>query len=247
MKFCRFRGRRRRTRDGAFPGVQQSRSSAGGRARWRLLADEGGFSLTEMLVTAAMLVVILTAVMGLFSSSNRIGQSDLARDQALNDQTVGFSRMVNEIRQAYQVNCPSAGCGSNATSTSIDFDERIYESGVQKDRRVAYNCGAVQPGVAGQYECVRYETAATDTTDAVPLSSSCTTCTATIVIQNIVNTNVFSGLTTGTSGSGAVRWASGTATIDSPANGALSSHVSPFKHDIVLSQSFSMPQLQFGQ
>lgn len=200
-----------------------------------------------MLVTTAMLAVILTATLGLFTSSNRIGQSDLARDQALSEQTVAFSRMVNEIRQAYQINCPSGGCTNNTTSTSIDFDERIYESGAQTDRRVAYNCSVAQPGVSGQYECVRYETAATDVADAVPLSSSCGTCTATIVIQRIVNTPVFSALTTGTSGSGAVRWVSGTATVYSPANGTLSSNVSAFKHDIILNQAFSMPQLQFGQ
>jgi prepilin-type N-terminal cleavage/methylation domain-containing protein len=212
-----------------------------------VLTDERGFSLVEMLVTASMLVLILTATLGLFSSSSRIGQSDLARDQALNDQTAAFSRMVNEIRQAYAINCPSGGCTSAATSTSIDFDERVYESGAQADRRVAYNCGVAQPGVTGQYECVRYEAAATDTTDAVPLSSNCSTCTSTVVIQNVVNTPVFSGLTTGTSGSGTVRWVSGQATIYTPANGALSSKVSPYKHDIILSQSFSMPQLQFGQ
>jgi type II secretory pathway pseudopilin PulG len=216
-------------------------------ARCRVLAGEGGFTLIEMLVTASMLVLILTATLGLFTSSNRIGTSDLARDQALNDQTTAFSRMVNEIRQAYQINCPTGGCSNAATSTSIDFDERIYKSGAQADRRVAYNCGVAQPGVTGQYECVRYETDATDASDAVPLSASCSTCTSTIVIQNVVNTPVFSSLTTGTSGSGAVRWVSGQATIYTPANGALSSKVSPFKHDIILNQSFSMPQLQFGQ
>ena len=247
---CRFRGMRRRTHDRARHGVfapGRVPNLLRSRADRRTLADESGFTLIEMLVTASMLVLILTATLGLFSSSNRIGQSDLARDQALNDQTVAFSRMVSEIRQAYQINCPSGGCGSSATATAIDFDERIYESGAQADRRVAYNCGVAQPGVTGQYECVRYETAATDTTDAVPLSASCTTCTSTVVIQNVVNTPVFSSLTTGTSGSGSVRWVSGQATVYTPSNGALSSKVSPFKSDIVFNQSFSMPQLQFGQ
>jgi Tfp pilus assembly protein PilW len=239
LKICRFRGRRRRT---------PCRTRQGGlRERWRAIRGEGGIGLVELLVATAMLAVILTATIGLFASTNTIGQSDLGRAQALNEQTGAFSRMVYEIRQAYGINCPTGGCTNNATSTSIDFNERIYESGAQADRRVAYNCSVAQPGVSGQYECVRYETAATDTTDAVPLSSSCSTCTATVVIQRVVNTPVFSALTTGTSGSGAVRWVSGSATVYTPANGTLSSNVSTYKHDIILSQAFSMPQLQFGQ
>ena len=210
-------------------------------------AEERGFTLIEVIVTAALLAIILTAILGLFNNSYRIGQSDLARDQALNEQNVAFSRMVNEIRQAYAINCPTGGCSNNATSTSIDFDERIYENGAQSDRRVAYNCTIAQPGVAGEYECVRYEAAASDITDSVPLGAGCSTCTSTVVIQRIDNTPVFSGLTTGTSGSGAVRWVSGQATISSPSNGLLSTNVSPYRHDIELSQWFSMPQLQYGQ
>lgn len=239
----------RRVRVGSAP-INAARAAAGLKRLRSRVGDERGFTLIELLVSAILLLFVLTAVLTLFVDTSRIGYSDLARDQALDEQTVGFSKMVTEIRQAYAINCPSAGCTNAATSNSIDFLERVDEgspSATQHDRRVAFNCGIAQPGVTGQFECVRYETAATDTTDAVPLGPSCSSCTATVVVQRIVKTPVFTNLTTGTSPTGTLRWVSGQATVYTPSNGSLSSRVSPYTHDMVLSQSFSMPQLQFGQ
>jgi Tfp pilus assembly protein PilW len=200
----------------------------------------------ELIVAALMLLLILTATISFLVSTSQIGYSDLDRNQSLDQETLAFGRMVDEISQAYAINCPTGGCTNAATSNSIDFLERV-DHGSQADQRVAYNCGIAQPGVSGEYECVRYQAAATDATDAVPLGASCSTCTATVVVQRIVRTPVFSSLTTGTSGSGAVRWVSGQATVYTPSNGLLSGKVSPYGHDQVLTQSFSIPQLEFGQ
>jgi prepilin-type N-terminal cleavage/methylation domain-containing protein len=222
------------------------RSTDGGAAGAPRCSGQAGFTLIEMLVAALLLLVILTATLSFLDSTSRIGYSDVDRSQALDEQTVAFNRMLTEIGQAYAVNCPTGGCASGATSNSIDFLERV-DQGSQADRRVAYNCGISQPGVSGEYECVRYQAAATDMSDAVPLGPTCSSCTATVVIQRIVKTPVFTNLATGTSGSGAVRWVSGQATIYTPSAGLMSSKVSPYTHDMVLSQVFSMPQLEFGQ
>lgn len=225
------------------------------RIRRQTASDQRGFSLVELLVVMLMMLVVLGAIFGLITSSWKAGNADINRNTSLDDQTVAFSNMLNEIRQAYQVNCPTAGCSSNASSNYIDFDERIVESGSQVDRRVSYVCNVAQPGASGQYECVRYEAPASDTTDAVPLdASNCSACLSAwggssgiVKIQRVLNTSVFSNLSTGTSPSGTTRWVSGKAAIYTPGAGSTASNISPYTNDLILQQNFSMPQLGFGQ
>jgi Tfp pilus assembly protein PilW len=223
------------------------------------LRDERGVTLVELLVTTLMMLVVMTAIFGLLNSASQVGYGDVDRSAALEQQTVAFRKMINEIRQAYQINCPSGGCSTNASSNYIDFDERITDgtNSAQADRRVSYVCNAVPSASSdGPYECVRFETAATDTADSVPIggSGTCAACSGypggtsgTIYILRVVNTNVFSNLTNGTSPSGATRWISGKATIYTPGAGSLSTKVSQYSHDIILQQYFNMQQLEFGQ
>ena len=212
-------------------------------------------TLTELLVVMLMMVIVMTAIAGLLISSWKAGNADINRNTSLNEQTTAFRGMLNEIRQAYQVNCPSGGCTSNASSSYIDFDERIVESGSQVDRRVSYVCNVAVSGSDGPYECVRYEAPASDSTDAVPLNSShCSLCLSAyggssgiVKIRRVLSTSVFSSLATGTSAGGATRWVSGKATIYSAGAGSTASNISPYTNDLILQQAFSMPQLAFGQ
>jgi type II secretory pathway pseudopilin PulG len=198
-----------------------------------------------MLVVLVVMSLVLTAILTLLEQSGRIANSDVERDTSLNEQAGAFNRMIDELRQAYAVNCPSGGCTANATATGIDFDERVTSSS-QADKRVAYNCGVTQPGTSW-YECVRYEAAASDITDTVPLSSACSSCKSTVLIQRVVNTPVFSKLTTGTSFGGAVRWISGTATIYTPTGGSYTGTAARYSSDAVFTEPFLMSQLVFGQ
>jgi prepilin-type N-terminal cleavage/methylation domain-containing protein len=208
-------------------------------------AGEAGFTLVEILVVLVLMSLVTTAILGLLDQSGRVVKSDLERDASLNEEAGAFARMIDELRQAYAVNCPSGGCTNNATATALDFDERVTSSG-QADKRVAYNCGVTQAGTSW-YECVRYETAASDVTDAVPLDASCSSCKSSVVIQRVVNTPVFSNLTAGSSTEGAVRWISGTATIYTPTGGAYTGVAARYSSDAVFSEPFFMSQLAFGQ
>jgi prepilin-type N-terminal cleavage/methylation domain-containing protein len=210
------------------------------------MRENGGFTLIELLVTMVLMVIVTLAILALLDTTTKVGYSDIARDTSLDEQTLAFNAMTNEIRQAYQINCPTGGCANNASSSYIDFDERVT-SPTQRDLRVAFVCNVPQPGVSGEYECVRYETSASDNTDSVPLNSSCSTCSSWVAVQRVVNTSVFTNLTTGTSGSGATRWIAGKATVYTPGTGDLASSLSIFTHDLVLTQSFDIPQLSFGQ
>jgi Tfp pilus assembly protein PilW len=219
--------------------------------------EERGLTLVELLVTMLMMLLVMTAIFGLLNSASKVGYGDIDRSAAIEQQTIAFRRMINEIRQAYQVNCPSGGCTSSASSNYIDFDERVYEGTGQVDRRVSFVCNITpSSSTDGPYECVRFEAPASDTSDTVPIGSggTCANCSGypggtsgTPYILRVVNTNVFSNLTTGTSPSGTTRWISGKATIYTPGAGSLSTKVSPYTHDIVLQQYFNMQQLEFGQ
>lgn len=214
-------------------------------SRFARPASEHGFTLVELLVTLVVMTLASIAILSWLNQTSRVASSETARATSLNEETVAFARMLQEVRQAYAVNCPSAGCSSGATSSSIDIDERTTLSG-QQDKRVSFVCNVSEPG-STLHECVRYEAAASDTSDAVPLGPSCSSCTKSVVIRRVANEPVFTKLTTGTSLSGAVRWIAGKATIYTPNNGALTNGLARYSSDVVLSQWFDMSQLSFGQ
>ena len=79
--------------------------SASGPRRRRSPLDESGFTLTEALVGATMIVVVLFALYALFDTTVRV--FDLAGDEleAAENARFGLGRMEREIRAAY----PQAG------------------------------------------------------------------------------------------------------------------------------------------
>jgi Tfp pilus assembly protein PilV len=211
-----------------------------------MLADERGFTLMELLVTALLMIIVSSGVLTWLEQTTRVASSEVERGVAIGEGGVSFRQMMEEIREAYAVNCPSAGCTNNAETSYLDFDVRTTKSG-QSDRRVAYVC-SIEEKTGGFFKCVRYETAASDVSDAVPLSSSCASCTSATVIRRVVSNKVFTNLTTGTSPSGAVRWTSGKATVYVPSAGSLAKRQTKYlKSDIELSASFYMSQLGYGK
>jgi prepilin-type N-terminal cleavage/methylation domain-containing protein len=222
-------------------------------ARARFVRGERGFTLMEVLVSSLLMVIAGSAIFTWLEQSTHVSTGEIERAVSVSEQAAAFERMIGEIRQAYQVNCPSGGCtngseGKGAESNYLDFDVRATFSG-QKDKRVAYACNVEEPGTTW-YECVRYQAPASDTPakDAVPLSSTCTTeCTTSVVIKRIVLKPVFTKLMTAKSLAGTERWVSGKASVYSPNAGALNSKLSNYASDLVLAQRFRMQQLQFGQ
>ncbi|MDQ4127119.1 MAG: prepilin-type N-terminal cleavage/methylation domain-containing protein [Actinomycetota bacterium] len=71
----------------------------------RSLVDEGGFTLTEVLVAMTMMVVVLFSLYAVFETTVRV--FDLAGDEleAAENARLGLGRMEREIRAAY----PQAG------------------------------------------------------------------------------------------------------------------------------------------
>jgi type II secretory pathway pseudopilin PulG len=109
------------------------------------LAQEGGFTLFELLFASALLLVILGATLTSLASVSTAENRDRQRALAIHDGEAGLSRMVHEIRQAYSVLA--------TTPNSVDF--LVTLNGQQQ--RVYYGCNVAQPGTSYN-ECVRLQT-----------------------------------------------------------------------------------------
>lgn len=69
----------------------------------RVLRQEKGVALTEVLVAGLLLVVMLSAVLNLLDSAVRQAPRDQERAHVVRDAQVGLYRMTRELRQAYEI------------------------------------------------------------------------------------------------------------------------------------------------
>lgn len=69
----------------------------------RLAADEGGFTLTEVLVTMLMMLTVMVALHSIFSTSLRVFSFGNDKVEAIENARIGLERMEREIRAAYPV------------------------------------------------------------------------------------------------------------------------------------------------
>lgn len=75
--------------------------------RMRLLKDERGFTLTEILVTTIMMVVVFSALFSVMDMSLRIFSFGNNKVEATETSRVALEKMEREIRQASAYNSPS--------------------------------------------------------------------------------------------------------------------------------------------
>jgi Tfp pilus assembly protein PilW len=69
--------------------------------RERLLRDEGGFTLPELLVTMMMMIVVLFALYSIFDMSMRVFSFGNDKTEAVENARLGLEKMEREIRAAY--------------------------------------------------------------------------------------------------------------------------------------------------
>ena len=72
-------------------------------ARERFLREESGFTLTEVLVTAVIMVTIIFALYGIFDTGMRIFSFGNNEVEATENARLGLEKMEREIRQAPKV------------------------------------------------------------------------------------------------------------------------------------------------
>jgi len=86
--------------------------------RGRLLREEDGFTLTEMLVTTLIMIVVLFALYSIFDMSLRVFSYGNASIEATDNARLGLAKMEREIRAAYpseNAHDPASGVNRNPT------------------------------------------------------------------------------------------------------------------------------------
>lgn len=108
---------------------------------------DAGFTLIEVLVAAALSLIVFSATLAALGVSQNMQSRDSEWALVIQEGRAGLARMVREIRQAYSIR--------SATESSLDF----YATIGGKDLEIYYGCDVTQPGT-GYYECVRLQTEA---------------------------------------------------------------------------------------
>ena len=67
----------------------------------RVVQDEGGFTLPELLVTMTMMIVVLFALYSIFDMSIRVFSFGNDKTEAVENAWLGIEKMEREIRAAY--------------------------------------------------------------------------------------------------------------------------------------------------
>jgi prepilin-type N-terminal cleavage/methylation domain-containing protein len=110
--------------------------------------DEGGFTLIESLMAAALLAIVLGAVLSLGETAARIVPLDTERNAVIGESQVGLYQMTRELRGA-----SSGTCGSAIAVAAYTFSGCVVSGGTAQ--RVTYDCSVATPGHAGWTRCVR--------------------------------------------------------------------------------------------
>jgi hypothetical protein len=185
--------------------------------------QEAGFTLVELIVAAALSLVVFAAVLAALETSQRVQNRDTEWALNVQEGRTGLSRMLGEIRQAYSL--------KGTTANSIDFYATL--KGVKEE--VYYECDVVQSGTSF-HECVRV---ATEAGHSLPAISS-----GVPLVRNLLNpSSVFSY------SDSAVPTASDvvTALIELPASGTLKiAGASVYSHHIVLKDDAYIRNLNLG-
>jgi type II secretory pathway pseudopilin PulG len=101
---------------------------------------EDGYALTELLVVAALLVIVLGAMLTLGETSQRLAPKETERAMVIREAQVGMHRMTRELREAHKVVTPVAGASGPVVDVWVP-------TGIT-EKRVSYECGT---------QCIRYD------------------------------------------------------------------------------------------
>jgi prepilin-type N-terminal cleavage/methylation domain-containing protein len=132
-------------------------------------SGEAGYTLIELMMVAALLVVVLGAVLALAETTQRIAPKETERAHVIREAQVGLDRMTRELRHAYAA--PTV-TGSTIQASVLGI------GGIT--RTVRYDCDEAHPTESTYTRCLRQ------------VLSSGTWSTGEVVIDRVLNgTSVF--------------------------------------------------------
>lgn len=115
--------------------------------RWQLVPAEQGFTLVELLVTIFTAIVLISSILALLESSQQIQARDSEWALVLQEDRVGLSRMVRDLRQATEVVEPSSGAASSYVVVKATIGGKAW--------KIKYECAQAQSGTTYD-ECLRF-------------------------------------------------------------------------------------------
>jgi hypothetical protein len=133
----------------------------------RFTTGQGGFTVMEMAVASAVLVLVVGALMAPMITSASVQSRDSNYAYAQQEARTGLDSMVAQIRQAWAI--------LGTTPNSVEMNVNL--AGVAE--HVFYECDVPQPGSSVYRECVRLQAAAGS---ALPPVSA-----GMVVIRNLTN------------------------------------------------------------
>ena len=107
-----------------------------------LRSEQAGWTLVELLIVIALLAVVLTAILSLLDTSNKLSPQDQERGLAIREAQVGLHRMTVELRSAYALD----------STQPYYLSAWVYTRGANK--HVAFDCSgtAANPNYG---QCIR--------------------------------------------------------------------------------------------
>lgn len=96
------------------------------------MREESGWSLIELVLVCALLLVVMGGTLSLLETSGKIAPQEQERAHAIQEAQVGLARMTRELRQATKLITPTAP--SNVGVITVDTPV----AGIS--RRVTYTC-----------------------------------------------------------------------------------------------------------
>jgi hypothetical protein len=232
---------------------------------------ESGFTLVELLVAAALSIVVLAATLTLFETLQRNSAGVLTRAATVQAAQAGLREMDSELRQAYQIEFPTSsvtsivpatGSGNSTTCTASAgvepcnvVDVLVRLSGTDYEMR--FDCTIASPTIPADRSCWRYicSASASTSTNQACASGQSNFIRRNLLIDDITNATstapVFSFCYPGTStqcAAGGTRPTSASVTIDTPAAGTLAStNTGADASTVQMTDDVFMPNLGFGQ
>ena len=124
----------------------------------RLLREEGGFTLPEVLVAMTMMIVVLFALYSIFDMSLRVFSFGNDKVEATENARLGLEKMEREIRAAYPYNKPAGqdhllwNPGYPATGAVPPADSIAFGNDLNGNRKI--EC---PPSPASACETITYD------------------------------------------------------------------------------------------
>ena len=133
----------------------------------RLLREQGGFTLVELLVTMVMMTIVMFALYSIFDTGIRVFSFGNDKVNVAENARIGLEKMEREIRAAYPVDKSNGknylfftadGSTSNPpqampTSTQITFGNELSSPSASTNRKIDCNPSGAAPGTSDYTPC----------------------------------------------------------------------------------------------